>query len=99
MKGLGRTFWALAFVLVALFAVRAAPANAADPSEKLKQLQNEGARLYQAGSYMQALPVARQALAQAAEEYGPDSEQAGIQAYGGGLVADAAGNFAEADRQ
>ncbi len=99
MKGLGSTFWAFAFVLVALLAVRAVPANAADPSEKLKQLQNEGARLYQAGSYMQALPVARQALAQAAEEYGPDSEQAGIQAYSVGLVADAAGDFAEAERQ
>ena len=99
MKGLGSTFWALAFVLVALFAVRAVPAHAAEPSEKLKQLQQRAADLYQAGSYQEGLQAAKQALARAVEEFGPDSEQASIQAYGVGMVAEGAGDFAEAARQ
>ena len=100
MKGLGsRTFWALAFVLVALFAVRAVPAHAADPSEKLKQLRQHAADLYHAGSYQEGLQAAKLALAQAVEEFGRDSEQASIQAYGVGMVAESAGDFAEAARQ
>ncbi len=99
MKGLGSTFWALAFVLVALLAVRAVPAHAADPSEKLKQLQQRAADLYHAGAYQEGLQAAKQALARAVEEFGPDSEQASIQAYGAGLVAEGVGDFAEAARQ
>jgi CHAT domain-containing protein len=99
MKGLGSTFWVLAFAVVALFAVRAVPANAADPSEKLKQLQQRAAELYDAGSYQEGLQAAKQALAQAVEEFGLDSEQASIQAYGVGMVAESAEDFAEAARQ
>ena len=99
MKGLGSTFWALAFVLVALFALRAVPAHAAEPSEKLKQLQQRAADLYHAGAYQEGLQAAKQALARAVEEFGPDSEQASIQAYGVGMVAESAEDFAEAARQ
>ena len=65
MKGFGSIFPALAFVLAALLTAGAGPASAAEPSEKLRELQNEAAQLYQAGSYGQALPAAKQALAQA----------------------------------
>jgi hypothetical protein len=71
MKGLGSTFWALAFVLVALLAVGAAPANAAEPSQKLKQLQQRAADLYHAGSYQEGLQAAKQALTLAVQEFGP----------------------------
>ncbi len=94
MKVLGTSLLVLALALAVL-----APAHAAEPSEKLKQLQAKAAELYKAGSYALALPASKQALAQAVAEFGADSEQAGIQEYGVGLVAEAAGDFSEAERQ
>ncbi len=43
--------------------------------------------------------MAKQALALAVQEFGPDSLQASNQSYGVGIVAEAAGDFAEATRQ
>ena len=57
------------------------------------------AAFIQAGSYQQALPLAKQSLALAVEEFGPDSPQASIQSFGAGMVAEAVGDFAEAARQ
>ncbi len=99
MKGYGNIISALAFVLAAVLMAGATPASAAEPSAKLKQLQEEEARLYQAGDYRQALPLSKQALAQATAEFGPDSEQASIQSYGVGMVAEALGDYPEAARQ
>ena len=65
-----------------------APAEAAEPSKKLQQLQDEVARLHQAGSYEQALPLAKQVLALTVAEFGPDSLQASIQSSGVGIVAE-----------
>jgi CHAT domain-containing protein len=69
-----------------------------EPSKKLQQLQDEATRLYQAGSLQEALALAKQALAQAVEEFGPDSDQASMEALGAGNIAQGAGNFAEAAR-
>ena len=99
MRGLGTLLLLLALAPVALPSLRLDPASAAEPSERLKQLQQQAASLYQAGSYGQALQAGKQALAQAVAEFGADSEQASIQAYGVGMVAEAAGDFAEAERQ
>ncbi len=108
---MGRSFWrrwtrrlstplfVLALALVALPFVRLVPAEAAQQSEKLKQLQDKAAGLYRAGSYAQALEASKQTLAQAIAEFGRDSDQAGIQTYGVGVVAEASGDFAEAERQ
>ncbi len=99
MRNFRSVFPVLAFVLGVLFGAGAAPAHAAEPSKKLLQLQAETTSLYQAGSYQQALTVARQAFAQAAQEFGPDSRQADIQAYGVGTLEEAAGDLAGAARQ
>ena len=53
-------------------------------------------RLSQTGSHQQALALAKQALALAVEEFGPDSRQADMDAYGVGGLAEAAGDFAGA---
>ena len=66
--------------------------------KKHLQLQDEASRLYR-GPYQQALPLAKQALALAVEEFGPDSEQASIQTSGIGMIAEATGDYAEAARQ
>ncbi len=99
MKRLVSAFWALALAMAALFPAGTLPAAAAEPSAKLKQLQEEGARLYKAGAYAEALPAAQKTLEQAIAEFGKDSEQAGIQTWSVGLVAEAAGDYAEAERQ
>ena len=98
MKSLGSIFPVLAFVLALLFVTGAGPAGALEPSKKLQQLQDEATRLSQAGSLQQALALAKQALAQAVEEFGPDSDQASMQALGAGNIAEGAGDFAEAAR-
>jgi CHAT domain-containing protein/tetratricopeptide (TPR) repeat protein len=99
MKTFRSIFPVLAFILAALFVAAAAPAGAAEPSKKLQQLQDEVAGLIQAGSYQQALPLAKQSLALAVEEFGPGSPQASTQSFGAGMVAEAVGDFAEAARQ
>ncbi len=99
MNGYGRIFLTLALVLTALIAARAPDLRAAEPSEKLQALQKKAASLYVSGFYREALETAKQALALTVEEYGPDHEQTGIQAYGAGLTAEAAGDLAEAERE
>jgi len=95
--GLGRVFLILGLVLWIWPAADAQPAHAAEPSEKLKSVQKAAAAFYQAGSYREALQASKQALALTIEEFGPMSEQASIQAYGAGLTAEAAGDFAGAE--
>ena len=99
MKTFSRIFPVLAFVLAAFFVAGAAPAEAAEPSKKLQQLQDELARLHQRGSYQQALPLAKQVLALTVAEFGPDSLQASFQCTGVGIAAERVGDFAEAARQ
>jgi CHAT domain-containing protein len=95
MKGFISRFWAFAFVFAAL----AGPAGAGEQSAKLKQLEEEAARLYKAGAYAEALAASKETLAQAVAESGKDSDKAGIHSYGVGIAAEAAGEFAEAERQ
>jgi CHAT domain-containing protein len=99
MKGTGNFILALALFIAAWSGAAVPAVRAAEPSEKLKLLQKKAAGLYQAGSYSEALQAARQTLALTIDEFGPASEQASIQAYGVGLTAEAAGDFAEAGRQ
>ncbi len=88
----------LVFTLV--FGPLYAPAvRAAEASEELQVLQKKAAKLYQTGFYREALQTAQQVLALTVREYGPDHEQTSIQAYGVGLTAEAAGDFAEAEHQ
>ena len=99
MKTFSRIFPVLAFVLAAFFVAGAAPAEATEPSKKLQQLQDEVWRLQLAGSYQQALPLDKQALALAVAEFGPDSLQASIRCTSVGATAERVGDFAEAARQ
>jgi CHAT domain-containing protein len=99
MKGFVRIFLGLALALAALVQAGTGPAAATEPSAKLKGLQEEGARLYKAGAYPEALEAAKRTLAQTIAEFGKDSEQASIQTYGAGLAAEAAGDYPEAERQ
>jgi CHAT domain-containing protein/tetratricopeptide (TPR) repeat protein len=96
MRGIGSIFAVLAFALAAPFVTGTGPAGAAEPSKKHLELQAEAVRLSQAGSHQQALALAKQALALAVEEFGPDSRQADMEAYGVGGLAEAAGDFAGA---
>ena len=98
MKSFGDIFPVLAFILAALLAAGGGPASAAEQSKKLRQLQEEHGPALD-GVPQKALPVAKQALALAVEEFGPDSSQADQEAYGVGTLAEAAGDFAEAARQ
>jgi len=95
--GLGRVLLILGLVLWTWSAVDTLPAHADEPSGKLKSLQRAAAAFYQAGSYREALQASKEALALTIEEFGPNSEQASIQAYGAGLTAEAAGDFAAAE--
>jgi tetratricopeptide (TPR) repeat protein len=97
MKSFGSIFLVLAFVLAALFVPGAG--LAAEHPDKFWQLREEVARLHEAGSDGQALQLAKQALALAVQEFGPDSLQASNQTCGVGIAAEAAGDFAEATRQ
>jgi CHAT domain-containing protein len=99
MKDLVSMFWGMALALAAAVPAGTGPVIAAEPSAKLKQLQEEGSRLYKAGAYAEALQASKQTLAQTIAESGKDGEQASIQTYGTGYVAEAAGDYPEAERQ
>lgn len=73
--------------------------RAAEPSQELQALQGKAAHLYQTGFYREALETAREALALTIKEFGPDHEQTAIQTYGAGYAAEAAGDWAEAERE
>jgi CHAT domain-containing protein len=99
MKGFVRIALVTVLAFAALFAVQAIPARATEPSAKLKQLEDEAARLYKTGAYAEALAASKESLAQAVAEAGKNSDQASIQTFGVGMAAEAAGDFAEAERQ
>jgi CHAT domain-containing protein/tetratricopeptide (TPR) repeat protein len=88
-----------AFASVWLAAFWSAAALAAEPSAKLKTLQDSVAQLGRAGANREALPKSQDALALTVQEFGPDSEQAGIQSYEVAALAEAVGDFALAERQ
>jgi len=87
----------LAASLCALLAL-SSDARAAEPSVRLKALQESATNLYKAGSYAQALEASKLALAQAIQEFGPDHEQTGIQAYSVAFLAELAGDLPLAER-
>ncbi len=99
MKGSGSIFAVLACVLTAFFVAGDGPAAAADGADKLWQQQMEVGRLHEAGSDAQALQVAKEALAAAITEFGPDSRQAGQQHFGVGMASEGLGDFAGAARE
>ncbi len=68
------------------------------PSPVLKQQQEAAAELWRRGDYAAALPASERLLAATRAEFGPDHEQVAIQAYGLGLVAEAAGRLDIAER-
>jgi len=73
-------------------------ALAQEPSAELKGLEASAAGHYRAGDYASALEVAERALALTIREFGPEHERVGIQSYGAGLTAEAAGKSADAER-
>jgi CHAT domain-containing protein len=83
----------------ALFAASVSGAAAAEISAKLEALQKKATSLYQNGFYREALQASQETLKQTIEEFGPDHEQTGIQAFGVGYAAEAAGDLAEAERR
>ena len=92
----------LAPVMMAILLLGAAgrysQVQAAEPSTELKRLQENAQGAYRAGSYAEALEIAKRVLALTIKEFGPDDEQAAIQEYGVGLVAEQAGKLAEAEQ-
>lgn len=72
--------------------------HAAEPSRRLLDLMATAADLYKAGAYGEAVGVSQQALALTETEFGAAHERTGIQAYGLGLTAEAAGQLDVAER-
>ncbi|MFZ1108658.1 MAG: CHAT domain-containing tetratricopeptide repeat protein [Rhodomicrobium sp.] len=96
------TWFGGVFLAFALFGVAAASPSGALPAEvsaKLEAQQKKATSLYQNGFYREALQASQEALKQTIEEFGPDHEQTGIQAFGVGYAAEAAGDLAEAERR
>jgi CHAT domain-containing protein len=87
----------LACVLTAAFGAR--PAASAEGQRDFWQQQMELLRLHEAGSDAQALQLAKQGLAQAIAEHGPDSRQAGHLHFGVGMASEWLGDFAAASRE
>jgi tetratricopeptide (TPR) repeat protein len=73
-------------------------AHAQQSSRELQELQETTRDLYQSGAYLEALQVAERALAVAAREFGPEHEQTSIHYHSLGLISEAAGDLAAADR-
>ncbi|MDX2203427.1 MAG: CHAT domain-containing tetratricopeptide repeat protein [Hyphomicrobiaceae bacterium] len=73
-------------------------AQAPQPSEELKALQEQARRSYQARAYSEALGLYQRVLDMVLAEFGPESEQTAIAYYSLGLVAEAAGDYAASER-
>ncbi len=86
---------ALALLCISIAGV----SHAAEPSAKLKSLQDSATTLYRAGSLREALAAAQQAFALTVREFGPDTEEAAIQSYSVAFVAEAVGDLALAEKQ
>jgi CHAT domain-containing protein/tetratricopeptide (TPR) repeat protein len=89
----------LAGLALALLCVFGAGAQAAEPSARLKALQEAATAHYREGAHKQALDAAKQALALTIQEFGPDDEQTSIQTYSVAFIAEILGDFALAERQ
>jgi CHAT domain-containing protein len=85
-------------VLVASVTVLLVTAHAQEPSKELKELRDTSQALWRAGDYASALEFAEKALPLVVREYGPEHEQAGIQYFSLGLISQATGNLALAER-
>ena len=72
--------------------------SAQQPSRELQELRDTANAFYRAGDYAQSLRFAEQALPLFIREFGPEHEQTGIHYYSLGLIAEAAGNLALAQR-
>jgi CHAT domain-containing protein/tetratricopeptide (TPR) repeat protein len=89
----------VAFVLFGMAVAVPSGASAAEISAKLEALQKKATSLYQNRFYKEALQASQETLKQTIAEFGPDHEQTGIQAFGVGYAAEAAGDLAEAERR
>ena len=87
----------LMLAVLGLISCCAPGARAADPSPQLKALQDSARSHYEARRYGQALAAARQVLALTVQEFGRDHEQAGIQTFSVGTIAEALGDLALAE--
>ena len=71
---------------------------AQQPSPELTRLREETREHYQAGYYARALQLAEQALPLVIRQYGPAHEQTSIQYFSLGLINQAAGKLAAAEK-
>ena len=71
---------------------------AQQPSPELTRLREETREHYQAGYYARALQLAEQALPLVIRQYGPAHEQTSIQYFSLGLISQAAGKLAAAEK-
>lgn len=72
--------------------------GSAEPSEALKGLQEISANFYKSGAYGEAMEFAEKALALTVSEFGAEHERTGIQTYSLGIIAEAVGKLADAER-
>ena len=89
---------ALAAAVVLLCVVLAGAALAQEPSRELKDLRDTSQAFWRAGDYASALQFAEKALPLVVREYGSEHEEAGIQHYSLGLIGQALGDLALAER-
>ena len=88
-----------AFASLWLTAFLGLAAVAAEPSAKLKALQDSAAQLGRAGANREALAKSQEAFPLVGKEFGPDSEEAAIQSYEIAFFAEALGDLTLAERQ
>lgn len=72
--------------------------QAQQPSNELKELRETSQDLWRVGDYAGALQFAERALPLVIREYGPEHEETGIQYFSLGLITQAMGNLAQAER-
>ena len=69
----------------------------AKPSGEVEALHERAAELYRARKYVEAMPIAQQALALGEQRFGPDDARLGKLLYGVALLHDVQGRYAEAE--
>ncbi|WP_088347220.1 MULTISPECIES: CHAT domain-containing tetratricopeptide repeat protein [Rhodomicrobium] len=85
-------------MLLCLAATRATGAAALEPSPELKASRAKMEAFWREEDFDRALEAADKVLALTAAEFGRDAEQVAIQAQSNGLIAEAKGDFAKAER-
>src|SRR5690349_15569239 len=88
----------LPLALVSLWMVVAGAARAQQPTKELEDLRETTRILWQAQDYAAALKSAEKALPLVVREFGAEHEQTALQYFSLGLIAQAAGNLAVAER-